>query len=183
MSSVCYVDLIVHSFQMCFIRSRVGNLHSPEVIKKFQEITNDEVCLDILKNGLSMKFSNYNQVKMAGRRNNKSAREGEQHIRPILKDWLQRGFIRECPRDALDCVLPLSLADRYIHSKKLIKYRYLTFHLTFRNFMALAGFLVLKIFFFACFVWMLEPSITSYTLHTPAFLPLNLWPSRCPRTV
>ena len=103
--------------------SRVGKLHDPITISRFAAITKDSVCLSILREGLKMEFVDYRKVKLAGRKNNKSARDGEVEVRKILTDWLQKEYIQECSREDLDCVLPLSLADRFIHSKQIVKFR------------------------------------------------------------
>ena len=106
-------------------KSKVGRLHEPEVIKLFESITDDEVCLSILREGLGMDFADYTKVKGAGRKNNRSSERNPTEVRKIIKDWLIKEYIEECKQEELDCILPLTLAERWLHAKQMIKYRYI----------------------------------------------------------
>ena len=94
--------------------SRVGKLHDPLTIAKFETITKEAVCLSILREGLKMEFVDYRQVKVAGRKNNKSARDNSEEVWKILEDWEQKQYVERCQKEDLDCILPLSLADRWV---------------------------------------------------------------------
>ena len=106
------------------VRSRIGSLHSERVYAKYKESGACEVVLGIISRGVPSFFLTTDIPKFPrGGKNNDSAKKQPEFVNETLKDWEDRGFIERIPRDKAKVILPLSVAHRWSHKKKVVKYR------------------------------------------------------------
>ena len=107
------------------VRSRIGNFHSKEVFRKFQQAGASLLVLGIITNGVPLYFLDLQISKWPRGRdcNNKSALAQEDFVCQTLKEWEARDYIRRIPLSKAKVVLPLSVAHRWSHRKKVLKHR------------------------------------------------------------
>ena len=106
------------------VRSRIGTLHTEEVFQRFKRAGASLLVLSIIANGVPLFFLDLNIPKFPrGKVNNKSALSQQSFVNETLHDWEKQDFIRRIPIEEARVVLPLSVAHRWSHSKKKLKYR------------------------------------------------------------
>ena len=57
-------------------------------------------------------------------------------VRQQVLEWAQAGFIVEVSKPDLQCISPLTVAERYSHTSRRLKYRVFTsFHLSVKSYL------------------------------------------------
>lgn len=107
------------------VQSRIGSLHTVEVYKKFKEAGASPLVLNILANGVplyffDLKIRKYPRGKQC---NNQSALAQQEFVSKTLQEWEQKDYVRRIPLEEARVILPVSVADRWSHTKKKLKYR------------------------------------------------------------
>ena len=110
-----------HYFRMP--KSLIGNLHSDENYKRFEELGASPYVLDILKHGLHIDFMNKGDIYKCSRDNNMSVQTNMDKVIPIVNKWIDKGFVKAVPPSFAKVILPLSLAERLDHETDLYKER------------------------------------------------------------
>ena len=106
------------------VSAPIGSLHTPEVIKRYKEAGADDFVMHILCYGVPLHFLTLDLPKFPRHRtNNNSAVTNAEFISATLRDWERIGYIKRTSIEKARCVLPLSAAHRFSHSKQKLKYR------------------------------------------------------------
>ena len=107
------------------VESKIGSLHTKPVYELFRKAGASFLVLSILSSGVPLYFLNLDIKKWPRGRNcnNKSALAQSQFVSQTLLDWEKQGFVKRIPLQEAKVVLPLSVADRWSHSKQVLKYR------------------------------------------------------------
>ena len=107
------------------VSSRIGTLHTREVIDKYKAAGADMLVMMFLTTGVPLFLKDLNVRRFPRGRfpNNNSAKSQSSFVSSTLVDWESRGFIERVPLSEVKCLLPLSVADRWSHSKDTLKYR------------------------------------------------------------
>lgn len=107
------------------VSSRIGSLHSEEVINRYRDAGADFLVMMFLTSGvpLFLKSQNVRRFPRGRNPNNNSAKAQPEFVSSTLKEWEAKGFIKRVPVSEVKCLLPLSVADRWSHSKDKLKYR------------------------------------------------------------
>lgn len=107
------------------VSSKIGALHTKEVYDRFKSAGASSLVLSILTDGVPLYFLNMRLKKYPRGRdcNNQSAKAQSDFVSETLKDWEARGYVKRVPLDKARTVLPLSVAHRWSHTKKKLKYR------------------------------------------------------------
>ena len=131
------------------VTSRIGTLHTEEVITKYREAGADLLVMMFLTTGVPLFLKDLNVKRFPRGRfpNNNSAISQSGFVSSTLADWENQGFIERVPFSEVRCLLPLSVAERWSHSKDTLKYRlgvclsnfWLSVHLLFCNFKKFFG--------------------------------------------
>lgn len=107
------------------VDSKIGNLHSKEVYNLYKMAGASFLVLNILASGVPLYFLDLKIRKFPRGKdcNNKSALTQKEFVSETLKEWEQAGFVKEVRLEEAKVILPLSVAHRWSHSKKKLKYR------------------------------------------------------------
>ena len=107
------------------VSSRIGTLHTKEVVAKYKAAGADMLVMMFLTTGVPLFLKDLNVKKFPRGRspNNNSAKSQSSFVTSTLVDWENQGFIERVPLSEVKCLLPLSVADRWSHSKDTLKYR------------------------------------------------------------
>ena len=107
------------------VPSLIGNFHSKEVFQKFKQAGASLLVLGIITNGVPLYLLDLDLPKWPRGQNcnNKSAHAQADFVDSTLKEWESKGFIRRFSRAKAKVILPLSVANRWSHRKKMLKYR------------------------------------------------------------
>lgn len=110
---------------MARVRSRIGSLHTDEVYRKFEAAGANFLILSILYSGVPLFFHSLDIPKFPRGRdcNNRSANAQSAFVSATLADWEAKNFIERVDEKTAKCVLPLSVADRWSHTRDTLKYR------------------------------------------------------------
>ena len=124
------------------VRSRIGTLHSEEVIQRYRDAGADLLVLMFLTSGvpLFLKDLNVRRFPRGRNPNNNSSKAQPAFVTTTLLDWENQGFIERVPLSEVKCLLPLTVADRWSHSKDTLKYRLGVF--TFSNFYSISFYFI-----------------------------------------
>ena len=107
------------------VSSRIGTLHTQEVVEKYKAAGADMLVMMFLTTGVPLFLKDLNVRKFPRGRypNNNSAKSQSSFVSSTLVDWEARDFIERVPLSEVKCLLPLSVAERWSHSKDTLKYR------------------------------------------------------------
>ena len=107
------------------VTSRIGTLHTEEVIKRYRDAGADLLVLMFLTSGvpLFLKDLRVRRFPRGRRPNNNTAKSQPGFVATTLLDWESQGFIERVPLSEVKCLLPLTVAERWSHSKDKLKYR------------------------------------------------------------
>ena len=106
------------------VSSPIGTLHSDEVIKKFKDAGADDYVMHTLCFGVPLHFLTLDLPKFPRHGvNNNSAIRNSAFMSETIRSWESRGYIKRIDVAQARCVLPLSAAMRFSHSKQKLKYR------------------------------------------------------------
>ena len=137
------------------VTSRIGTLHTEEVIKRYRDAGADLLVLMFLTSGvpLFLKDLRIKRFPRGRRPNNNTAKSQPTFVAATLSDWEGQGFIERVPLSEVKCLLPLTVAERWSHSKDKLKFRLGVFftHLLFSLFISQAHYLLIILFIFLSF--------------------------------
>ena len=107
------------------VTSRIGTLHTEEVIKRYRDAGADLLVLMFLTSGvpLFLKDLRIKRFPRGRRPNNNTAKSQPTFVAATLSDWEGQGFIERVPLSEVKCLLPLTVAERWSHSKDKLKFR------------------------------------------------------------
>ena len=107
------------------VKSRIGTLHTEEVYRKFKEAGASPMVLKILAEGVPLYFLNLAIRKYPRGRdcNNQSALAQQEFVSETLREWEQKDYVRRIPLSEARVILPVSVANRWSHTKRKLKYR------------------------------------------------------------
>ena len=106
------------------VKSRIGNLHTKETYELYRKAGASFLVLSILANGVPLYFLDLNIPKFPrGKENNKTALAQSSFVSETLLEWENKGFVKRVPLSEAKVILPLSVADRWSHSRQVLKYR------------------------------------------------------------
>ena len=83
------------------------------------------MVLNIVTSGVPLFFLNLDMKKYPRGKNcnNQSALAQREFVSETLRDWEGRGYVKRTTLAQAKIILPLSVADRWSHTKKKLKYR------------------------------------------------------------
>ena len=99
--------------------SAIGHLHDPEVIARYEQAGANDLVMSILKDGVPSHFLHTNIPKFT-RDNNKSALDQKAFVTQTLFEWESRGYIKRIEESQAKVILPLTVANRWSHSKNVL---------------------------------------------------------------
>ena len=113
------------SMEEVSVTSRIGTLHTEEVIKRYRDAGADLLVLMFLTSGvpLFLKDLRIKRFPRGRRPNNNTAKSQPTFVAATLSDWEGQGFIERVPLSEVKCLLPLTVAERWSHSKDKLKFR------------------------------------------------------------
>ena len=105
------------------VKSILGSLHDPEVIRLYKTLGATPEVIDILTFGVPITWTKDADFKQMSASNNKSALRNHQFVSETLTEWIKIGALVPVPRSKAKIVSPISVSTKWDHARRAIKKR------------------------------------------------------------